>query len=193
MKKKMFALPVAVCLLASMLAGCGGKIDVDSYQQPASQDSGTASGGGASTGGDASSADAQSGEAGEASGELTYAEGTTLRMATGYNSTKTGLSLDAEVAGEGITLADGVTYHAGDLKPTWVEVQNVLGIQFEDKYQGNSASDEFDYWKERMSDVDMVSGTAAKLTEYGEQGVVVNIGNYLNQMPNFKAYLDANP
>ena len=42
--------------------------------------------------------------------ELTYAEGTVLRMATGYNSTKTGLFFDAEVAGEGVTLADGVTF-----------------------------------------------------------------------------------
>ncbi|MBQ9409273.1 MAG: hypothetical protein IJU28_07810, partial [Clostridia bacterium] len=49
-----------------------------------------------------------------AEGGKKYADGTVLRMATGYNSTKTGLSLDAEVAGEGITLADGVTYHAGD-------------------------------------------------------------------------------
>ena len=44
-----------------------------------------------------------------------------------------------------------------------------------------------------MGDVDMVSGTASKLTEYGEQGVVVNIAEYLDQMPNFKAYLEANP
>ena len=124
---------------------------------------------------------------------LPYAEGTVLRMATGYNNAKTGLFFDPEIAGEGITLADGKTYNSGDLKPTWVEVENVLGIKIEDKYQGNAASAEFDYWKERMGDVDMVSGTAAKLTEYGEQGVVVNIGDYLDQMPNFKAYLEANP
>ena len=125
--------------------------------------------------------------------ELTYAEGTVLRMATGYNSTKTGLSLEASVAGEGITLADGVTYHAGDLKPTWVEVENVLKVKFEDLYQGNSATKEFDFWKERLNEVDMVSGTAAKLTEYGEAGSIVNIAEYLDMMPNFKAYLEANP
>ena len=125
--------------------------------------------------------------------ELTYAEGTVLRMATGYNSTKTGLSLEASVAGEGITLADGVTYHAGDLKPTWVEVEKVLGVKFEDLYQGNSATKEFDFWKERLNEVDMVSGTAAKLTEYGEAGSIVNIAEYLDMMPNFKAYLEANP
>ncbi len=116
-----------------------------------------------------------------------------LRMATGYNNAKTGLFFDASVAGEGVTLADGVTYHTGDLKPTWVEVQNVLNVVFENKYQGNSASNEFEYWKERLNEVDMISGTAAKLTEYGEAGSIVNIGEYLDQMPNFKAYLEQNP
>lgn len=124
---------------------------------------------------------------------LDYAQGTALRMATGYNNAKTGLFFNAEVAGEGITLADGVTYHSGDLKPTWVEVQNVLGITFEDKYQGNSAAKEFEYWKDRLSEVDMVSGTAVLLSEYGETGALVNIAEYLDKMPNFKAYLEENP
>ena len=122
-----------------------------------------------------------------AAAELSYAEGTVLRMATGYNSAKTGLFFDAEVAGEGVTLADGVTYHTGDLKPTWVEVQNTLGVAFENLYQGNNATKEFDFWKERLNEVDMVSGTAAKLSEYGEAGSIVNIGAYLDEMPNFKA------
>ena len=182
---KLIALLLVVAMMATVLAGCGKKIDVDQYSAPAATQAPAAA-----------PAEAPAAEApaeAAAPAELSYAPGTTLRMATGYNSTKTGLSMDAEVAGEGVTLADGVTYHAGDLKPTWVEVEKQLGIKIEDKYQGNSAANEFDYWKERMGDVDMVSGTAAKLTEYGEQGVVVNIGDYLDQMPNFKAYLEANP
>ena len=183
--KTVIAVLLTLALFAGLLSGCGKKIDVDQYQAPAATQAPAAP---------AEAAPAEAAPAEEAAPtELTYAPGTTLRMATGYNSTKTGLSLDAEVAGEGITLADGKTYHAGDLKPTWVEVENVLGIKIEDKYQGNSAANEFDYWKERMGDVDLVSGTAAKLTEYGEQGVVVNIGAYLDQMPNFKAYLESNP
>ncbi len=125
--------------------------------------------------------------------ELTYADGTVLRMATGYNNAKTGLFFNADVAGEGVTLADGVTYHTGDLKPTWVEVQNQLKVVFEDKYQGNSTSAEFDFWKDRLSEIDMLSGTASKLSEYGEAGSFINIAEYLDQMPNFKAYLEANP
>ena len=128
-----------------------------------------------------------------AEGGLSYADGTVLRMATGYNSTKTGLFFDDETAGSGITLADGITYNSGDLKPTWVRVQEVLKVVFENKYQGNSASNEFDYWKEQLGEVDMLSGTATKLSEYGESGSIVNIAEYLDQMPNFKAYLEANP
>jgi len=129
----------------------------------------------------------------EEADQLTFAEGTVLRMATGYNSTKTGLSFDAEVAGEGITLSNGVTYHNKDLKPTWVEIENRLGFKIEDKYQGNSDANEFEYWKEQLDQVDMLNGTATKLQEYGENGSIVNIAEYLDKMPNFKAYLDANP
>ena len=125
--------------------------------------------------------------------QLTFKEGTVLRMATGYNNAKTGISLDSETAGEGIVLADGVTYHAGDLKPTWVELQKRLGMVFEDKWTGaGSASKEFDYWKEQLDQVDMVAGAAGNLSEYGQSGYLVNIADYLDMMPNFKAYLDAN-
>ena len=95
--------------------------------------------------------------------------------------------------GEGVTLADGKTYNTGDLKPTWAALEEILGIKFEDKYQGNSAAKEFEYWKDRLNEVDMVSGTASTLSEYGEAGSLVNLAEYLDQMPSFKAYLEANP
>ena len=189
--KKALALALAAAMSTMMLAGCGPSIQVQQNgsssgsagqdTQQAATDTGAATTEGT---GDAAAAPAAA---------LTYAPGTVLRMATGYNSEKTGLFFDAETAGSGITLADGKTYNAGDLKPTWVEVENQLGVKFENKYQGNSASKEFEYWKERLTDVDMVSGTAALLTENGIAGDMVNIGQYLDQMPNFKAYLDANP
>ncbi len=165
----------------TLLTGCGPSIEV----QP--------SGGSASGGGSGSSTPAETQGETAAAGELTYAEGTVLRMATGYNSTKTGLSFDAETAGNGITLPDGNTYNTGDLKPTWQQMEKELNVKFEDKYQGNSAAKEFEYWKERLGEVDMVSGTAALLTENGEAGSLVNIGEYLDRMPNFRAYLEANP
>ena len=186
--KSALALALAAAMSTMLLAGCGPKIQVQQNGTPAG--SGQASQTTDQTAAPAADATAEAAPAAEA---LTYAPGTKLRMATGYNSTKTGLSFDAETAGSGITLADGVTYNAGDLKPTWVAVQDKLGIVFEDKYQGNSASKEFEYWKERLGDIDMVSGTAALLTENGEAGSLINIADYLDSMPHFKAYLDANP
>ena len=127
------------------------------------------------------------------------AESVVLRMATGYNNAKTGLFFDASIAGEGITLADGVTYNTGDLKPTWVEMQKILSektgndVKFENKYQGNGAAAEFEYWKAQLDQVDMVTGTAATLTEYGVAGNLINLADHMDKLPNFKAYMDANP
>ena len=125
--------------------------------------------------------------------KLEYANGTVLRMATGYNSKETGLFFDAAIAKDGITLADGNTYNTGDLKPTWVEVEKQLGVKFTNHYQGNSATNEYKYWAERLGEIDMVSGTASQLSEAGVAGKVINIAEYLDYMPNFKAYLEANP
>lgn len=176
MMKRTISLLLALCMVAALLAGCGGnKLEVAA---PA-----------------ATQAPAAAPEAAPeaAPADLSFAQGTILRMATGYNSNKTGLFFSADVAGEGIQLADGKTYQTGDLKPTWVEVQNRLGMVFEDKYQGNSATKEFEFWKDRLNEVDMVAGNASVLSEYGVAGSVVNIAEYLDQMPNFKSYLDANP
>ena len=186
--KSIIAILLVTVLMAAMFAACGPTIQVQGTETPANNNTQQTG----NTGTETPSGETPT-ETPTETAALTYAPGTVLRMATGYNSVKTGLSFDAETAGEGITLADGKTYNAGDLKPTWVEVENILGVKLEDKYQGNSASKEFDYWKERLGEVDMVSGTAALLTENGEAGNLVNIADYLDSMPNFKAYLDANP
>ena len=192
--KRTFALVLALAMVLCLLTGCGSsKVAVVEETAPTAEAKAEET---AAPAADAA-AEAPAEETAEAPAAeaepLTYADGTVLRMATGYNSSKTGLFFDAEIAGDGVTLADGNTYHAGDLKPTWVEVEKELNVVFEDKYQGNSASNEFDYWKEQLDQVDFVSGTAAKLTEYGEAGSIVNIAEYLDQMPHFKAYLEANP
>ena len=179
--KRFIVAILVLCLSVSLFAGCsGGDDDLVVQTTPTTEPAPSGSGEGETT-------------PVEDVDLLAFEAGTILRMATGYNSTKTGLFFDAEVAGEGVTLADGKTYQAGDLKPTWVEVQNRLGMVFEDKYQGNSAQKEFEYWKDRLNEVDMISGTANTLSEYGTTGALVNLADYLDMMPNFKAYLEANP
>ncbi len=163
-KSRIVALLLVLVMLVSTLAACKEKATTPSTTTPAEQL------------------------------KLEYAVGTVLRMATGYNSKQTGLFFDADVAKDGVTLADGNTYHTGDLKPTWVEVEKLLNVKFEDHYQGSkNAEAEFKYWQERLAVVDMVSGTASQLSESGVAGNLINIAEYLDYMPNFKAYLEANP
>lgn len=182
MKKSKVAASVMAAVLASAtLAGCstpGGTSTSGSTSTSSSKSESTSS--------------STSSEAPEAP-KLEYADGTLLRMAVGYNSAKTGIAFDAEIAGSGVTLADGKTYNTGDLKPTWQQLETVLKVKFEDHYQGNNSTKEWEYWKERLNEIDMVSGTASTLTENGTAGKLVNIAEYLDSMPNFKAYLEKNP
>ena len=178
--KKLISLMLVLCMLLTLFAGC------DTIEPPTEPSDGSTPQGSTPEGSNPGPT--------EPVDLLVFAQGTVLRMATGYNSKKTGLFFDAEVAGEGITLADGNTYNTGDLKPTWVEVQNRLGMVFENYYQGSSsATKEFEFWQERLNEIDMVSGSATQLTEAGNAGSLVNIAQYLDMMPNFKAYLEANP
>lgn len=197
-KSRLTALLLTAALtVTSVLSGCGGSTTTTSSNGGGEAASTTAANNG---GGDSTTA-APAPEGGEsttaapapAADALTYASGTTLRMACGYNSDKTGMSFTADLAGEGITLADGNTYHTGDLKPTWQAVQTILDIKIEDKYQGNNASNEYQYWDAQLDQVDMLSGTATLLSENGQKGKLVNLAEHLNEMPNFNAYLQENP
>ena len=126
--------------------------------------------------------------------KLEYADGTVLRMATGYQKPNEGIAFIAELVGDGLTLSNGKTYHAGDLKPTWEALETILKVEFESKWTGaGSAQKEYEYWREKLGEVDMVSGSVSILSEAGAAGEVVNLAEYLDYMPNFKAYLEANP
>lgn len=135
--------------------------------------------------------------------KLEYAEGTILRIAAGYSGTNTAITFkDPNTMAAGgdqysngvLTLADGKQYIIGDLKPTWVQVSNNLGITFQDEYTGKKASEEIDYWiTTGLEKVDIVAGSAEKIQKAGAAGQLINIADYLQYMPNFYAYLQENP
>jgi len=130
---------------------------------------------------------------GDTPASLDYEKGTELRVAAGYNSDKTGISYtNADVTKSGITLADGKTYQTGDFKPTWQHLSEKLGITFVDKYSGQSAAKEFPVWENQLDQVDITTGTLQQLNSTGLQGTLVNLAEYLDVMPNFKAYLAQN-
>ncbi len=223
MKKfnKVLAVVLSVVMVMALLAGCGPKIPTTSGTGGNDTGStGTTTPGGdtgstgtttpsGDTGTTTPSGDTGSGDTGTTAPATEtvrdkYAEGTTIVMATGYNNPNTGIAFDADTIASNdskdgtedgaVTLSNGVSYRAGELKPTWVEMEKRLGVKFESVWTGaGSASKEWDYWKEQLEKVDMVSGGAATLSAAGIAGDLVNIADYLDMMPNFKAYLDANP
>ena len=127
-------------------------------------------------------------------GNLEYADNTELRIAGGYQKTNEAISFqDASVVGDGLTLSDGKTYHTNDLKPTWAFLKDELKINFVDKFTGaGSAEKEFGVWENKLNEVDIVAGSASKLTAAGAQGKLVDLSQYLDQMPAFKYYLEQN-
>ena len=197
MKKtnKLLSLVLVLLLALSLcLAGCtptpstssGSGSTTSAGGNDSGDNSGNDSGNNSSTGGDVTPST-------ELVPGTDYAADTVLRMATGYNNAKTGIRMDSEIAKDGITLADGNTYNTGDLKPTWAHLQKVLKVKYEDKYTGKSASNTWEEFKTKLDTIDMVSVTAAKANAAGEEGQLVDIAKHLDKMPNFKAYLEANP
>ena len=144
-KSKLAASLLAVTVsLSTLLTGCTTVPDTSGN----SSSSTNSSNGGSSSSTDGNSSTSTGGDPSPDTPKLEFAQGTVLRMATGYNSKNTGLFFDADyVADKGengaITLANGKSYSAGDLKPTWVAVQEKLGMVFENQYQGNSAAKEW--------------------------------------------------
>ncbi len=183
--KRILSMALVLCMALALFAGCNQmEVPVPPTTQPGGSQPGGSQPGGSQPGGS---------QPNDPVDLLVFEKGTVLRMACGYNNNKTGLFFNADVAKDGITLADGKTYHTGDLKPTWVAVQDRLGMVFEDKYQGNSATNELKFWAEKLDEVDMVAGNATALNERGAAGQLINIAEYLDLMPNFRAYLEANP
>ena len=96
-----------------------------------------------------------------------------------------------------LELPDGTVITQGVLKPMWQYVEQQLGIQLNDvTIQDQSSSEMIDVSAATGFDSAAVfggSGIAEDLMNYGAQGYFVRLNDYLDHMPNFAAYLEANP
>ncbi|MDR2822403.1 MAG: hypothetical protein LBV58_02490 [Acholeplasmatales bacterium] len=92
---------------------------------------------------------------------------------------------------------DGVTYTKGDLTPAWRAIGEKLNINFHDVATVNDASTNAQFTRlqtEGFAGVDIVNGTGQNIAKEAVQNHnFVDIAKYLNQMPNLKAFLAANP
>ena len=123
---------------------------------------------------------------------LDYSESLDLNIALGNNSR----TITYQQATP-LELPDGSVVSQGDLKPTWQYFQEQIGIQLNDvTVQDQDASEMIDLSAATgFTDATIYGGNgiAEDLMSYGADGYFVNLLDYLDQMPNFSAYLDENP
>lgn len=127
--------------------------------------------------------------------KLTWTEGTTINMNVGnQNSTSAqGIKyLSTDISGTTV-LPDGKSYAANQLKPAWQALQSQLKVTFEEKYQNLSSDEQIKtpVTNKNIGEYDVISGSLQAIVENKDN--FIDISEYLDYMPNYKAFLDANP
>ena len=121
---------------------------------------------------------------------------------------QTGLSYNGEGTRD-LSYA-GITLAPNNMLPTWECLQNKLDTKYADSKTSTitffdaNTYDQTDYKKDftqhwvngftsKERTVDLVMGGGTYYTQYANDGKLVAIDEYLDQMPNFKAWVDKNP
>lgn len=123
----------------------------------------------------------------------------TLNLAVGHEGDKNSTSF--KILGDQVTLPDGKQYNDGNFKPAWVTMGDELNITWADKWEGYKTSDNLEKLQDtdttgnkKYASVDMFTSDLSKITSQVTKGVsVLNLADYLDYMPHFKAFLEKNP
>lgn len=101
------------------------------------------------------------------------------------------------------TNVDGLTYSKGDLLPVYKQIENKLDVNFRDcaSYGQTTEGDQYntlyssENTKFQVSNgyLDLYSLSMSYVSTLATSGNVVAISDYLDQMPNLKAYFNNNP
>lgn len=115
-----------------------------------------------------------------------------LKMSIQYQKSDTYMTFDSSMAG--YVDIEGKTYLIDDLKPVWQEVSNNLNISFADVTEGDSVKDSFSRWiSVGLDKVDILQGGAAQIqAEATTKHSILDLSEYLDNLPNFKAFLESN-
>ena len=124
--------------------------------------------------------------------ELTLADELKVNIALGNNSR----TITYQQATP-LELPDGTVVVQGDLKPTWQYIESELGFDITDvTVQDQKATEMIDLAAAiGFTDATVYGGNsiAEALMSYGAQGYFINLKDYLQYMPNYSAYIEANP
>jgi len=126
---------------------------------------------------------------------IDYTSDVTVNVALNYTSGGQLMSITYQKDSAYESL-NGTTYTKGDLLPAWEAIGEKLNIDFVDLATTADTSTNAQWTRLSTSGftgVDLVNGTGAQIGPEGVKGNFVNIGAYLDAMPNLSAFLTANP
>ena len=137
--------------------------------------------------------------------ELDYAANTELNTYLGYDKITRGITFQSDqikdlgekVGGDATTATlYGVNYTSGDLKPAWKTLSDTLQIKFNDDYDGSGTDKHMEQVSQSTLGINghqVFTASAGNINQQGAAGTLLNIADYLDYMPNYTAFLDANP
>lgn len=139
------------------------------------------------------------GEEGEVSAEganLQYTDNTQIGIAIGHNSAQTAAFYDT-ITGS-VPLPGGYSAATDKIKPAFQAISDALDVSFVDGgYTGKSTSANLGDLKTSNkwgTSVDVcTTDLSVAVSSANNAGDILNLGEYLDQMPNFKSFLEANP
>ncbi len=126
---------------------------------------------------------------------LTYSDNLELKLNIGNQNkdAQQGISYTTKDLSANTVLPDGVTYGAGSLKPAWAGMASQLKLKLTDAFQnlGSDAQIKTPVDNKETAKYDLISGSLSSITVYADY--FVDMAPLLDYMPNYKAFLDANP
>jgi len=120
-----------------------------------------------------------------------------LNIAIGHNSNFTSTSFGG--LGGQITLPDGKTYEDNEMKPAWVAMGKDLNIKWNDVWGKSKEYEASQNLNKILSDgtyanTDLfTTNLSVAVEQAAAETKILNLGNYLNYMPHFAAFLNNNP
>lgn len=119
----------------------------------------------------------------------------TLNLNIGDNTQRSVSFKVGELISGTVKLPDGKSYSSSSLKPAWSAFQEMVGCKFNDVFSVTSkkvsTAKTSTATGSTLADMDIITDSAAEVSTYSSD--LLDLSNYLNEMPNYKAFLDANP
>lgn len=125
-------------------------------------------------------------------------ENAELSLAIGHEGEVNSTSF--KVLGTEIALPDGKQYGDKKLKPAWEQMGKELNITFKDVWDGTKTADNLASLlkpdasgKLAYDSVDLFTSDLSKIVDKASTTDFLNLADYLDYMPHFKQFLEANP